>query len=149
MRKKNTRRNNAGRQLCDLDANNAACFRIGYKQQGMFQNRNHIILHATEFDPNYMICFRIRFKHYNIFQNSVQPNVTSLAPELCVTKCPPEPLCHTVPPPSSVSQSVPTSNPCVTKCPLVSVCVCVCVCVCASMRGHRYSIHFMYGDAET
>ena len=31
-------------------------------------------------------------------------------------------------PPSSVSQSVPTSNPCVTKCPLVSVCVCVCVC---------------------
>lgn len=135
MLKKNTRRNNAGLQLCDLDANNAACFRIGYKQQGMFQNRNHIISHATEFDPNYMICLRTRFKHYNIFQNAIQPNVTSLAPELCVTKCPIEPLCHTAPPPRALCHKVSPPRTLVSQsAPLVSVCG---VCVCASMRGHR------------
>ena len=105
----------------------------------MFQNWVQAARYVSESKPHNIACYGIRSKLYDLLQNLIQTlwyfpefdsqNLTSLAPELCVTKCPPEPLCHKVfpralchkvsPPRTLVSQSVP----------LVSVCVCVCVCV--------------------
>ena len=100
----------------------------------MFQNWVQAARYVSESKPHNVACYGIRSKLYDLLQNFIQTlwyfpefdsqNLTSLAPELCVTKCPPNPC---------VTKCSPEL--CVTKCPhpeplchkVSPLCLCVCV----------------------
>ena len=104
----------------------------------MFQNWVQAARYVSESKPHNVACYGIRSKLYDLLQNFIQTlwyfpefdsqNLTSLAPELCVTKCPPNPC---------VTKCSPEL--CVTKCPhpepLCHKVSPLCLCVCAFPWG--------------